>query len=148
MRPSVTQEQQKAVDFFNRYKEQQIYAEKQQEIFKKRTKELFNNDFKGFDFNLGEKKFRYGIQNVNQVADNQIDINNFVKKFLDKDGNLADHAGYHKALYAAMNADRIAGHFYEQGKADAIKEVVSNSKNVSNATPSDRLNCHLCLRTS
>lgn len=135
LRPGVTQEQQKAVDFFNRYKEQQIYAEKQQEIFKKRTKELFNNDFKGFDFNLGEKKFRYGIQNVNQVADNQIDINNFVKKFLDKDGNLADHAGYHKALYAAMNADRMASHFYEQGKADAIKEVVSNSKNVSNAAP-------------
>ena len=135
LRPGVTQEQQKAMDFFNRYTEQQTYAEKQQEVFKKRTKELFANDFKGFDFNLGEKKFRYGIQNADQVAEAQSDINNFVKKFLDKDGNLADQAGYHKALYAAMNADRMANHFYEQGKADAVKEVVNKSKNVSNAAP-------------
>lgn len=135
LRPGVTQEQQKAMDFFNRYTEQQTYAEKQQEVFKKRTKELFTNDFKGFDFNLGEKKFRYGIQNADQVAEAQSDINNFVKKFLDKDGNLADQAGYHKALYAAMNADRMANHFYEQGKADAVKEVVNKSKNVSNAAP-------------
>ena len=131
LRPGVTQEQQKAMDFFNRYNEEQTMRSKQHETFKNQTKQMFNNEFKGFDFNLGEKKFRYGIQNPSQIAETQSDINNIVGKFLDKNGNVTDPAGYHKAMYAAMNADKLASHFYEQGKADATKEIIASSKNPS-----------------
>lgn len=131
LRPGVTQEQQKAMDFFNRYNEEQSMRNKQHEEFKSQTKNLFSNDFKGFDFNLGEKRFRYGVQNPSQVAENQSDISNIVGKFLDKNGNVTDPAGYHKAMYAAMNADKLASHFYEQGKADATKEIIASSKNPS-----------------
>jgi hypothetical protein len=131
LRPGVTQEQQKAVDFFNRYNENQAAAEKRHGDFLNRTKQMFNNDFKGFDFNVGEKKFRYSVKNPSEVAEVQSDISNFIGKFLDKDGNVSDHVGYHKALYAARNADTMAQHFYEQGKADAIKEVAAKSKNIT-----------------
>jgi hypothetical protein len=65
------------------------------------------------------------------VASIQSDINNIVGKFLAEDGSVIDEKGYHKAMFAAYNADKIASHFYEQGKADAVKEVVSKSKNPS-----------------
>ena len=131
LRPGVTQEQQKATDFFNRYNEDQKAAKQQHDLFVQSTKNLLNDDFKGFDFNVGEKKFRYGVKNVNEVAEAQSDISNFIGKFLDKKGNIADAKGYHKAMYAARNADTIAQHFYEQGKADAVKDVVAKSKNIS-----------------
>lgn len=134
-RPTVNNEQQKANDFFNRYNSEQAKVAKQHEAFKQQTTNLFNNEFKGFEFNLGEKKFRYNVQNPNQVAETQSNINSFVGKFLDNDGNVTDTKGYHKALYSAMNADKIANHFYEQGKADAVKEVITNSKNPSVGTP-------------
>ena len=131
LRPGVTQDQQKATDFFNRYQEDQNRALQKQDQFKSQTKELFNEDFKGFDFEVGEKKFRYGLQNKDAVAEKQSDINNFVKKFLDDKGNVVNHKEYHKALYAAMNTDKLANHFYEQGKADAVRDVVNSSKNPS-----------------
>lgn len=134
LRPGTTQEQQKAMEFFNRYNEEQSIAQQQHESFKNNTKELFNNDFKGFDFAIGEKKFRYNVQNTNQVAENQSNINNLIKKFLNDKGDVVDTKGYHKAMYAAENVDKIANHFYEQGKADAVKEVVNSSKNID-ATP-------------
>ena len=135
LRPGVTQEQKKAMDFFNRYNEEQNTRAQQHENFKNQTKNFFANDFKGFDFNLGEKKFRYGIQNPSQVADTQSDINNVVGKFLDDKGNVTDTSGYHKAMYAAMNADKLASHFYEQGRADATKNIVASSKNPSFGEP-------------
>lgn len=131
LRPGVTQDQQKANDFFNRYKEEQQMVELQHSKFKQDTKSLFSQDFKGFDFNLGEKNFRYGVANKEAVADKQSSINNLVKKFLNDRGDVVDLKGYHKAIYAAENADTIAKHFYEQGKADAIKEVVAKSNNIS-----------------
>ena len=134
-RPGVNAEQQKAVDFFNRYNNEQNKVAQQQDAFKKQTSSLFNNEFKGFEYNLGEKRFRYNVQNPNQVAETQSNIQTFIGKFLDKEGNVSDVPGYHKALYSAMNADKIAAHFYEQGKADAVKQVVSNSKNPSMDAP-------------
>ena len=134
LRPGITQEQKKALDFFNRYNEEQSIAAEQHERFKAETKKLFSDDFKGFDINVGEKKFRYGIQNVEKVAENQSNINNLIKKFLNDKGEVVDAKGYHKAMYAADNIDKIASHFYEQGKADAVKEVVTNSKNPSTET--------------
>lgn len=131
LRPGITQDQQKANDFFNRYNEEQQMVELQHSKFKDDTKNLFNQDFKGFDFNLGDKSFRYGVANKDVVADKQSNITNLVKKFLNDKGDVVDLKGYHKAMYAADNVDTIAKHFYEQGKADAIKEVVAKSNNIS-----------------
>ena len=131
LRPGVTQDQQKAMDFFNRYNKQQDVATEQHETFKKNTKELFNDEFKGFDIKVGEKSYKYNIQNREKVAENQSNLNNLVKKFLNEDGDVVDTSGYHKAMYAAENVDKIASHFYEQGKADAVKDVISKSKNLT-----------------
>ena len=131
LRPGVTQDQQKAVDFFNRYNKQQEVAEQQHSVFKESTKQLFNDDFEGFDIKVGDKSYKYNIQNREKVAENQSNINNLVGKFLDSDGNVSDTKGYHKAMYAADNVDKIASHFYEQGKADAVKDVMNKSKNLS-----------------
>jgi len=134
-RPGVTQEQQKATDFFNRYNKQQQTIKQSQEIFQKRTSDLFNSEFKGFDYSVGDKKFRYKVKDPVKIAESQSNIENFVKKYLDKDGNIKDTVGYHKALYAAMNADKLASHFYEQGKADGVKDIVKKSKNPANEAP-------------
>ena len=131
--PKLSGNQQEASDFFNRYKEDQERNVANHEKFKASTNQLLNNEFEGFDFNLGEKKFRYGIQNPSQIAEKQSDISNFIGKFLGKDGTIEDTAGYHKALYAGANADKIANHFYEQGKADAIRDVVNKSNNTSSS---------------
>jgi len=131
LRPGVTQDQQKAVDFFNRYNKQQEVAEQQHSQFQESTKQLFNDDFEGFDIKVGDKSYKYNIQNREKVAENQSNINNLVGKFLDSDGNVSDTKGYHKAMYAADNVDKIASHFYEQGKADAVKDVMNKSKNLS-----------------
>ena len=131
LRPGVTQEQQKASDFFNRYNEEQQGLEDKHSKFKDDTKNLFSNEFKGFEFNVGEKSFRYNVQNSTATAEKQSSITNLVGKFLNKDGDVQDLKGYHKAIYAADNADAIAKHFYEQGKSDGIKEVVAKSNNVS-----------------
>ena len=131
LRSGVTQEQQKAMDFFNRYNSEQKAVEQQHQLFVEGTRKLFSDDFKGFDINVGEKKYKYNIQNKDKVAENQSNITNLVGKFLDEKGNVIDQAGYHKAIYAAENVDKIASHFYEQGKADAVKEVINKSKNLT-----------------
>jgi hypothetical protein len=131
LRPGVTQDQQKAMDFFNRYNEEQNTAQQQHEDFKSNTKKYFTDEFKGFDFQVGEKKFRYGVKNPNDVATKQSNITNTIKKFLDDKGNVSDVKGYHKAMYAADNIDSIAKHFYEQGKSDATKDLVAKSKNIT-----------------
>ena len=127
-------EQQKAIEFFNRHKKENEeaikIADKQTSTFKAKTESLFSNDFKGFDFNIGDKKFRYKVNNADQVKTSQSDINNFVKKFLNDKNEMSDAAGYHKSLFTAMNADSIANHFYQQGKADAIRDSVKNAKNI------------------
>ena len=130
LRPGVTQDQQKAMDFFNRYNEEQNTAQQQHEDFKSNTKDYFSKDFKGFDISIGEKKFRYGVKNPSEVATQQSNISNTIKKFLDDKGNVSDVKGYHKAMYAAENVDTIAQHFYEQGKSDATKDLVAKSKNI------------------
>ncbi len=130
----LTPEQQKAMDFFNRYNKEteqvQRVSKKQKEVFDQNTARLFNDKFKGFEYNVGEKVYRFNVKDANSVKDTQSDINNFVKKFLDENNTMKDAKGYHKGLYTAMNADAIAQHFYEQGKADAIKENVKRSKNI------------------
>ena len=130
----LTSEQQKAVDFFNRYnkesEETKKTAKKNSDIFTQKTEQVFNDKFKGFEYNVGDKKYRFNVNNVNEIKETQSDINNFVKKFLNEKNEMSDAAGYHKSLYTAMNADAIAKHFYEQGKADAMKNSVAKAKNV------------------
>ena len=127
-------EQKKAIDFFDRYNQDSekltVDREKQTSIFNDKTEKLFSNEFKGFDFEVGEKKFRYKVNDVEGVKSKQGDISNFVKKFLNDKNEMADAKGYHKSLFTAMNPDAIANHFYEQGKADAMKTSVEKSKNI------------------
>ena len=130
----LTTEQQKAVDFFNRYnkesEETQKTVKKNSDIFTQKTEQVFNDKFKGFEYNVGDKKYRFNVNNAEEVKNTQSDISNFTKKFLDKNSALTDAKGYHKSLYTAMNADAVAKHFYEQGKADAMKNSVAKAKNV------------------
>jgi len=131
----LTNEQQKAVDFFNRYNKEseatQKTVKKNSDIFTQKTEQVFNDKFKGFEYNVGDKKYRFNVNNAEEVKTTQSDINNFTKKFLDKNSTLSDAKGYHKSLYTAMNADAVAKHFYEQGKADAMKDSVAKAKNVN-----------------
>ena len=130
----LTDDQQKAIDFFNRYNKEEAsnkeVANKQKSTFLNKTEQVFNDKFKGFEYEVGDKKFRYNVNNAGAVKDTQADINNFVKKFLNENNEMSDAQGYHKSLYTAMNADAIAKHFYEQGQADAMKDSVENAKNI------------------
>ncbi len=135
LKPSATGEQKEALNFYNNYKQQQELATKLHGDFRDNTKKLFSSDFKGFDFNVGDKKFRYGIKDPVKVGETQSDVQNFVSRFSNDEGQIVDQKGYHKAMYAAMNADKLAHHFYEQGKADGIKNVISSSKNPSKDGP-------------
>ena len=130
----LTPEQQKAVDFFSRYnketEESQKIAEQQKSVFENKTQQVFNNEFKGFEYKVGDKRYRFNVNDVDNVKNTQSDINNFVSKFLDKNNTMNDAVGYHKSLFTAMNADAIANHFYQQGKADAVKETMAKAKNV------------------
>ena len=131
----LTHEQQKAIDFFNRYNKESEEAEKtykkQNSTFLNKTEQVFNKDFKGFEYNVGDKKYRFNVKDVDAVKAEQTDINNFIKKFLNKDNVMEDAKGYHKSMFTAANADAIAQHFYEQGKADALKNSIAKSKNVA-----------------
>jgi len=127
-------DQQKAVEFFNRYSKEQETVKQEQEqqskIFLHQTDSVFNNEFKGFDYSVGDKKYRFKVKDTTEIKNTQSDINNFVKKFLNDKNEMVDAKGYHKSLFTAMNADAVANHFYEQGKADAMKSSIEKSKNV------------------
>jgi hypothetical protein len=132
---NLSPEQQKAMDFFNRYNKEseEIQNRTNEEVkrFTMKTDNVFNNKFKGFEYNVGDKKFRFNVSDVDKVKETQSDVNNYIRKFLDKDGFMDDAAGYHKGLFTAMNADAIAKHFYEQGKSDALKDSIARSKNIN-----------------
>jgi len=139
----LTGEQQKAVEFFNRYNQEEEQNKKivknQQDTFLNKTEKVFNKDFDGFEFNVGDKKIKYNIQDVDSLKNKQVDINNFVGKFLNDQSVMEDAAGYHKGLFTAMNPDAIAKHFYEQGKSDAIKQTVSDAKNINTSRESHKV---------
>ena len=130
----LTTEQQKAVNFFDRYNKESEVTQKavktNTDIFTQKTENVFNDKFKGFEYNVGDKKYRFNVNNAEEVKNTQSDISNFTKKFLDKNSALTDAKGYHKSLYTAMNADAVAKHFYDQGKADAMKDSIAKAKNV------------------
>ena len=127
-------EQQKAVEFFNRYNKESAeaakVAERQAKRFKSESDKVFGESFQGFDYNVGDKTYRFKVKDASGIKNTQSDINNFIKKFLNEKGEMSDAKGYHKSLFTAMNSDQIAQHFYEQGKADAMKDSVARTKNV------------------
>ena len=128
----LTEEQQKAIDFFNRSEEQKKKTEVNKRTFLNKTDSFFGQNFKGFEYNVGDKRYRFNVKDVDKVKETQSDINNFVSKFTNKENtNIEDTEGYHKSLFTAMNADAIAKHFYEQGRADAIKDRVTKDKNIN-----------------
>jgi len=131
----LTEEQQKAINFFDRYKTESKEDEKaikhSQSVFTQKTNEVFNDGFKGFEYNIGDKRFRFNVNDADNVKQSQSDITNFTKKFLDKNSTLKDAKGYHKSMYTAMNADAVANHFYEQGRTDALKDSIAKSKNIN-----------------
>tara|TARA_R100000781_G_scaffold114213_1_gene84465 strand:- start:641 stop:1783 length:1143 start_codon:yes stop_codon:yes gene_type:complete len=130
----LTPHQQQALEFFNRYQEesqvQEEQAKQQHEAFTSKTNQVFNDKFKGFEYAVGEKKFRFNVKDANKVKETQTDVNNFFNKFVGKNGQMEDAKGYHKSLFTAMNPDVVANHFYEQGKADAVKDSMAKSKNI------------------
>ena len=131
----LTPEARKAMDFFNRYNKQEEegrkVADSQTTTFVNKTDQVFNDTFKGFEYKVGDKRYRVNVKNSDEVKKTQSDLNNFTKKFLDKNNMMSDAMGYHKSLFTAMNSDAIANHFYEQGKADALKSSVAKSKNIN-----------------
>ena len=133
----LTPEQKEAVQFYNDYKLEQEstqkIAQQQRSIFEEKTNQLFSENFKGFEYKVGNNKYRFNVNDVNKVKSSQSDINTLVSKFVNENNEMTDAAGYHKALFTAMNADSIANHFYEQGRADAIKEQMAKSKNIDMA---------------
>ena len=133
----LTPDQKEAVQFYNDYKVEQESTQKlreqQRNVFEQQTNKLFSDEFKGFEYKVGSNKYRFNVKDIDNVKSSQSDINTLVSKFVDGNNELSDAAGYHKALFTAMNADSIANHFYEQGKTDAIKESMAQSKNVDMA---------------
>ena len=127
----LTSEQQEAINFYNNSQKEVEQHENAKANFLNKTNRFFGDKFKGFEYNVGDKNYRFNVNDVSKVKDTQSDINNFIGKFLDEKGSMADEAGYHKSLFTAMNSDAVAKHFYEQGKADALKQSVANSKNIS-----------------
>ena len=139
----LTGEQQEAIDFFNKYNQEEEQNMKtvklQQDTFLDKTDKVFNNEFKGFEFEVDGEKMVYNVSNVEDVKNSQKDINNFVRKFLNNDSMMDDAVGYHKSLFTAMNPDAVAKHFYEQGKSDAIKQSVAKTKNINTSRESHKV---------
>lgn len=121
----------KAMEYYNNSQQQSEEYNNLQKQFIEKTNKVFNDNFKGFDFKVGENKYRFKVDNTEKVKQYQSDISNFINEFLDDNGAVNDAAGYHKALFAAKNADKIANHFYEQGRADAIKDAAKDAKNIN-----------------
>lgn len=127
----VPTEYQEAFERYNEYQNRVEENQKAAQVFLKKTDEVFNNNFKGFDFQVGDNKYRFKVSNVEQTKKSQSDINNFINDFLNEDGLIDDATKYHKALFTARNADKLAEHFYEQGRADAIRQSAKEAKNIS-----------------
>ena len=127
----IPQEYQEAFEYYNEYQQSVELNKQQTETFLQKTDNVFGETFKGFDFQVGSNKYRYKVNNVADTKTQQSDINNFVSKFIGDDGQLSDAKGYHKALFAARNADKLAEHFYEQGRADALRTSAKEAKNIN-----------------
>jgi hypothetical protein len=133
----IAPEYKEAYDYYNKQQDLIKESETLQKDFLSKTDDVFSDDFKGFDFSVGKNKYRFKVEDKTKVKDFQSDIKNFANEYIGKDGTVADAKGYHKALFAGRNADKIANHFYEQGRADAIREQAKLSKNIDMSPRAD-----------
>ena len=129
-------EQLEAIDFYTAHKETQKNNEQLKNTFLSETDKVFT-DLKGFDFKVGDKKYRYKVNDVDGTKKYQSDLNNFIQEFLGENGAMKDAKGYHKAIFAAKNADKIAQHFYDQGRSDGLKEHTGKAKNIDMGARAD-----------
>ena len=120
-----------AMDYYNNHKQLTEEGERLQKDFLSKTENVFSDEFKGFDFKVGENKYRFKVDNPSKIKEFQSDIKNFANLYMDDKGTINNASGYHKALFAGRNADKIANHFYEQGRADAIKESAKKANNIN-----------------
>ncbi|MBT4679712.1 MAG: hypothetical protein HOB69_07630 [Flavobacterium sp.] len=117
--------------YIDESKTAQEQNKKRYDYFLNKTNEVFNNEFKGFDFKVGENNFTYKPGTADEVKNVQKDIGNFINKYTDEKGLMSDAKGYHKALSVAMNPDKFAQYFYEQGVSNAVDNVTRKSKNIN-----------------
>ena len=132
----LSNEQTKEMESYKSYiKESNTTIEAQKkkyDYFLEKTDEVFNDEFKGFEFKVGEKSFTFKPGDNNELKSKQSDVNNFVSKFMDKEsGLIADPQGYHRAISVAMNLDKFAEFFYNQGMTEAVDNVSKKSKNIN-----------------
>lgn len=99
--------------------------------FDQKTDEVFSKDFKGFEFDINDKKILFSPGSGSELKSMQSSPMNFVNKYLDESGLIKDASGYHKSLSMAMNPDKFAKFFYEQGQADATDDVLRKTKNIN-----------------
>jgi len=132
---NVPAEYKEAFSNYNKYQEEskrnKEIQDNQRVIFDEKTRKLFDNEFKGFEFNVGEKNLVFNPKDPKDVMEKNSNLNNFISKHIDEKGALRDASDYHKAMDIAMNPEKYAKFFYEQGKSDAVNEVVKDGKNVN-----------------
>lgn len=132
---NVPAEYKEAFSNYNKYQEEskknKEIQDNQRAIFDEKTRKLFNNEFKGFEFNVGEKNLVFNPKDPKDVMEKNSNLNNFISKHIDDKGSLKSASEYHRAMDIAMNPEKYAKFFYEQGKSDAVNEVVKDGKNVN-----------------
>jgi len=130
----VSEDYKKAFNFYQEYtensKKEIEIAQKKAEVFLDKTNRLFNSEFKGFEFNLGDKKQVFKPSDVLETKTTQSDISKVIANHLDENGYLKDEHQYHKALAMFRDPDGFAKFFYEQGKSDATNNVIKDAKNI------------------
>lgn len=131
----LSEDQESQLNAYQDYiKESETIAEqnkKRYDYFVDQTKKVFTNDFKGFDFSVGDQQINYKPGTADELMNKQLDVNNFVNKFVGQSGLLEDAKGYHRALSVAMNPEKFAQFFYDQGVAAAVDNVTRKSKNIN-----------------
>ena len=120
--------------YLNEAATQQEETKRKSEWFSQKTDEVFSNEFKGFEFKIGEDQITFNPGSAEEIKKAQLSPMNFVNKYLDDNGLMNDAAGYHKALAVAMNPEKFAQFFYEQGKANATEDVMRKTKNINMTT--------------
>jgi len=134
-REVVSESNKKEVEAYRKYIEENAVYEKEAakklQWFKEETNKVFNKDFKGFEFVINDKKISYLPGSVEDVKSSQSSIDNFIQRYVDNRGLVKDTAQYHRALSMAMNPDKYAKFFYEQGKADAVENISKKTKNIN-----------------
>ena len=133
--PLISDEEKEIYESYKQYTKQAKTIEEENERkrgwFNQKTDEVFNGEFKGFEFNVDDRKITFSPGDANELKKNQSTPANFINKFLDEQGLIKDAVGYHRSLAIAMNPEKFAKFFYEQGKSDATEGTMKGIKNIN-----------------